>query len=78
MFTEITQIAGAVTVVGLEDGLRISFFFSNFWHNIQIGFGAHVISHVVGTGITFLVRMKEFWNVTPHVQTGPGAHSTSY
>jgi hypothetical protein len=47
-------------------------------HSIHIGFGARVISHVVGTGITFLVRMKAFWNVTPPVQTGSGAHPASY
>jgi len=28
------------------------------WYSIQIGFGARVISHVVGTGITFLVSIE--------------------
>jgi len=75
MFAEITQLAGAVTVVRLEEGMRIRF---SFLYTIQIGFGAHVISHVVGTGITSLLRMKALWNVTPPVQTGPGAHPASY
>jgi len=71
MFAEITQIASTVTVVRLEEEMGIRFY---FLQTIQIGFGAHVISHVVGTGITSLVRMEALWNVTPPVQTGPGAH----
>ena len=68
------------TVVGLEDWLRISV----FWHRIHIGFGAHVVSHVVGTGINspalnqLLTRTDAFWDVTPPVQTGPGTHRASY